>query len=62
LGALLPIHLKEQCVTCHGPAESIADDVREKLLELYPHDRAVGFKEGDLRGWFWVEVPSVDED
>jgi hypothetical protein len=23
----------------------------------YPKDQATGFKEGDLRGWFWVEVP-----
>ena len=24
-----------------------------------PEDEAVGFAEGDLRGWFWVEVPPV---
>lgn len=58
-GALLPIRLKEKCLTCHGPTDSIAADVRSKLLELYPEDQATGFKEGDLRGWFWVEVPST---
>jgi hypothetical protein len=31
--------------------------VRAELDELYPHDRAVGYRTGDLRGWFWVEVP-----
>ena len=28
LGAMLPIHLKSQCLTCHGNKEDIADDVR----------------------------------
>jgi hypothetical protein len=25
--------------------------------EVYPDDQGVGFLEGDLRGWFWVEAP-----
>lgn len=61
-GAFLPIRLKQKCLVCHGPTESIAADVRSKLSELYPDDQATGFNEGDLRGWFWVEVPSVDGD
>jgi hypothetical protein len=32
-------------------------DVRQALLQRYPEDRAIGYAEGDLRGWFWVEVP-----
>lgn len=58
LGALLPIFLKAQCLQCHGPTEQIADDVKAQLAQLYPDDRATGFAEGDLRGWFWVEVPA----
>ena len=27
------------------------------LAKEYPADQATGFKENDLRGWFWVEVP-----
>jgi hypothetical protein len=27
------------------------------LAARYPDDRATGFAPGDLRGWFWVEVP-----
>jgi len=27
------------------------------LAAKYPMDQATGFKEGDLRGWFWIEVP-----
>ena len=57
LGALLPIRLKSECQMCHGPAESISDEVRAAIAEHYPEDQATGFTAGDLRGWFWVEVP-----
>ena len=60
--AMLPIRLEQKCLACHGPTESIAPDVRSKLTELYPNDQATGFNEGDLRGWFWVEVPSAVGD
>lgn len=56
--ALLPIKLKGQCTMCHGPEEQIAPVISDQLAKLYPDDRATGFKEGDLRGWFWVEKPS----
>lgn len=58
LGALLPIRLKQKCTTCHGDRDSLRDDVRAALDLHYPNDQATGFKEGDLRGWFWVEVPT----
>jgi len=58
LGALLPIVLQPKCVTCHGPRDSIAEDVRTALSERYPDDQATGFQAGDLRGWFWIEVPA----
>jgi hypothetical protein len=62
MGALLPIHLKADCQMCHGPAEMIDDDIRAAIAENYPDDQAIGFAEGDLRGWFWVEAPPGDED
>lgn len=55
-GAILPIRLKVQCLTCHGQTDSIPVSVREALASRYPLDQAVGYAEGDLRGWFWVEV------
>jgi hypothetical protein len=62
MGALLPIRLKSQCLLCHGPKDQIASDVRDQLAILYPDDMATGFQEGDLRGWFWVEVANDMED
>ena len=58
-GALLPIKLQQKCLACHGPMESLAPEVRTQLTKSYPNDQATGFNEGDLRGWFWVEVPKA---
>lgn len=60
LGALLPIPTAKRCLTCHGALESIAAPVRDALAENYPEDAATGFAEGDLRGWFWLEVPAKE--
>lgn len=57
-GAFLPIKLQPQCLTCHGPEDQIDPQVLSKLDELYPDDNATGFHLDELRGWFWIEVPS----
>ena len=62
LGALLPIRLKSECQMCHGPVESIDEEVLAAINEIYPDDRAVGFTEGDLRGWFWAVAPPGEQD
>lgn len=50
------IPMKEQpCAACHGTA--IAPDVQAKLAELYPADKATGFKPGDMRGAILVSWP-----
>jgi hypothetical protein len=43
----------EACTKCHG--ESIAEPVAAKLDELYPSDKARGYKVGDLRGAFTLK-------
>lgn len=57
--ALLPIHLSSQCLQCHGPRDAISQEVQAALADAYPNDAAVGFADGDLRGWFHVEVPPL---
>ncbi len=57
LGVLRPIVHQSMCNSCHGPADRIDPSVRATLAARYPADRAIGFTEGQLRGWFWVEVP-----
>jgi hypothetical protein len=46
------ISTKGVCLTCHG--EKIPSKVSEKLNELYPEDKARGFKEGNIRGAFTI--------
>jgi len=58
LAALFPIVLQAQCLPCHGPEDSILPEVRNAIQAAYPDDRATGFNEGDLRGWFHVTVPA----
>ena len=40
------------CLSCHGG--TIDPAVAAKIAELYPADKATGFREGDLRGAFVV--------
>jgi hypothetical protein len=38
------------CTNCHGPAESLAPAVKARLQAEYPHDKAVGYSVGQIRG------------
>ncbi len=40
------------CLACHG--ERLGPAVSARLTELYPLDRATGFRQGELRGAFVV--------
>lgn len=60
LGVLLPIVLADTCLPCHGADDQLAPGVAAALAREYPDDRATGFAEGELRGWFWVEVPGAE--
>ena len=60
LGVLFPIVTAAPCIQCHGEEAKIAPAVREALAASYPADRATEFREGDLRGWFWIEVPAAE--
>jgi hypothetical protein len=53
-GYVEPIPTGPLCLTCHG--ETLAPPLAAKLRALYPDDRAVGFRAGELRGLFWVEL------
>ena len=57
LGVLRPIAHRPICAGCHGPVERISPAVRQLVADWYPADKAVGFAVGEIRGWFWVEMP-----
>ena len=55
-GVLRPIGTIAACTTCHGSKQSQPEALQRLLAQHYPADRALGFAEGDLRGFFWAEV------
>lgn len=57
LAGLLPISTMPLCLMCHGEKNSLMEPIRTALHENYPDDQATGFAPGDLRGWFWLEIP-----
>ena len=59
LGVAFPIRVAGACLACHGDPEALEPAVRAALAAEYPRDRATGYREGDLRGWLWVEVPGA---
>jgi Protein of unknown function (DUF3365) len=38
------------CLSCHGPSASLSPAVAAQLNALYPADKAVGYRVGDIRG------------
>jgi len=48
-----PLYIQAQCLLCHG--ENISKQVKMRLDELYPHDKATGFKLNEFRGFIWIK-------
>jgi len=44
------IVMQPMCLACHGNSEQISPEVKAKLSELYPHDKAINYQVGQLRG------------
>ncbi len=38
------------CLACHGGVDQISESVKTTLKQYYPHDRAVGYVPGQIRG------------
>ena len=59
VGILRPMVQRAMCASCHGPAEKIYLAGRKAIPVRFPMDRAIGFVEGEIRGWWWIEVPKT---
>jgi len=46
------------CLTCHGTAENIPEQVKARLAVEYPHDRATGYGPGQVRGAVTIKQPA----
>lgn len=51
----LPV--QELCTQCHGTPDRLAPAVREKLKALYPDDKAIGYRPGEIRGAMTIRKP-----
>lgn len=46
-----PITTNSMCLKCHGKVgEDIATETYNKIIELYPEDKAIGYQENEVRG------------
>jgi hypothetical protein len=45
------------CMYCHGATESFDADLKARLTESYPHDQAIGYAKGQIRGALTVKRP-----
>ena len=45
------------CLLCHGDDTQVAQAVKDKVAEFYPHDQAMGYKPGDIRGAWTIKIP-----
>ena len=52
-----PLVTNAMCLQCHGePGKNIKPKVAEKIAELYPNDRATGYKENEVRGLIIIKT------
>jgi hypothetical protein len=47
----------ELCTSCHGTPDRLSTAVRDRLAELYPQDKAVGYSVGQIRGAMTISKP-----
>lgn len=51
-----PMKVAPLCLNCHGDKNMLSKEVSAQLANLYPEDKATGYKEGDFRGVIRVSV------
>lgn len=51
------IPVQPVCLACHGTDAMIAPQVAQRLQKEYPHDRALGYTVGQIRGAVTVKRP-----
>lgn len=55
-----PIIMQPLCLQCHGiPEREIKPETAAVIAQLYPVDKATGYKEGDLRGLWKVTMTDL---
>jgi len=54
-----PLITKAVCLKCHG--SNISKEIKDVITSAYPHDKAIDFKEGSLRGVIVAEINEIQK-
>ncbi len=57
---LKAIPVQPLCLACHGAPDAIAPEVKDRIAQEYPHDRALGYSPGQIRGAVTVKQRLAD--
>lgn len=53
-----PIKLMDKCTVCHGILGETMEAKNDSIIKvLYPNDKAIGFKPGEIRGIWSIKFP-----
>ncbi len=55
------IPVQPRCLLCHGPSDTIPETIKTILKTQYPHDAAIDYQAGDLRGAVSIKQPLKPE-
>lgn len=56
-----PIYTQDLCLNCHGNVEeNITKEHYDLISELYPDDKAINYKAGELRGMWSIKIPKKE--
>ena len=53
--------MQEVCIACHGTSEKINPGVKKRVDIDYPHDKAIGYQPGQIRGAITIKRPLSSE-
>jgi len=57
--AYVPIMIKPICLSCHGSSSNMNAEVLAKIKNLYPKDKALNYKDQELRGIWVVDLENL---
>jgi len=51
-----PLVIGKNCLNCHGDSSTRNKQAYQIIQKKYPNDKAIGYKKGELRGAFLVDI------
>mgnify|MGYP001764813709 CR=1 FL=1 len=49
--------MQKPCLACHGTPDTLAPSLKSRIKEAYPHDRATGYRVGQVAGAITIYRP-----